>query len=158
MPRALALAAIVLSGIPSRAEITYLDAAPANTTLADGSAHTPTAALVNNDNQWSNRALGNSATVYTANDSNANPGENAPMLRTTIAGLAPGGTYEVFVYFWGAGNDSPTGNQRWDIQAGLTEDTPAFFDTNGALNLGHASTGIDPPDPFHQPLARRGTR
>lgn len=145
MPRFTIIIALLFAVIiRSDGQVTYLDAAPANTTLTDGSPYTPTATLINDDNQWSLRTLANLGTVYTANDNNANPGEDAPMLRATMSGLVPGAAYDVFVYFWGAGNDAPAGNQRWDILAGLSPGALEFFDTGSAINLGHATTGVDP--------------
>jgi hypothetical protein len=144
----LATCLLISAALPAAAAITYVDASPDNTTLADGTAYTPTAALVNNDDLWSSRPFGNGATVYTANDSNAIPGENAPMLRTTIGGLTVGATYNLYVYFWGGGNDAPTGNQRWDIQAGLTSTTLTFHDTQNSTNLGHLTTGVNPATYF----------
>jgi len=141
-------AAGFLAGISAHAQITYLDASPDNTTLADGSGYVPTVTLINDDNQWSMRTLANLGTVYTANDNNANPGEDAPMLRTTIDGLTPGTAYDVFVFFWGAGNDVPGGNQRWDVMAGLSGDSLAFHNTGSATNLGHAATGVAPASHF----------
>lgn len=144
----LATCLLISAALPAAAAITYVDASPDNTTLADGTAYTPTAALVNNDDLWSSRAFGNGVTVYAANDGNATPGENAPMLRTTIGGLTVGATYNLYVYFWGGGNDGPVGNQRWDIQAGLTSTTLTFSDTQNSTNLGHASTGVNPATYF----------
>jgi len=129
--------------------ITYVDATTSNTTLADGTPYTPTAALINDDNQWSNRAFGNGGTVYTANDSNATPGEDAPVLRTRLTGLADG-TYNVYAYFWAGGNDAPVGNQRWDIRAGLTASslTDFFFNTDTANGpLGYNALRLSTADP-----------
>ena len=142
--KTLTLATAILSGtlLSAHAAITYIDAAASNTTLADGSAYNPTATTINTDNQWSLRTLGNGATVYTANDSNANPGEDAPLLRTTVTGLTAGESYALYTYFWGAGNDAPLGNQQWDIRAGLTADTQEFYNFTNTINLGHALTGV----------------
>lgn len=140
----ISLCLLLSAALPAAAAITYVDASAANTTLANGNPYTPTASLINNDNQWSLRTLGNSLTVYTANDSNADPGEDAPMLRTTITGLTVGAPYDVYIYFWGAGSDAPGGNQRWDIQGGLSDTTLTFYDVGNATNLGHATTGVDP--------------
>lgn len=147
-PFAAAAAALALMSTPAVAAISYVEASGSTTTLANGDAYTPTTSTINNDNEWSLRGLGNSATVYTANDNNADPGEDAPTLRTTISGLAPNATYQVFAYFWAAGGDSPGGNQQWDIQAGLNEGDLTFFDHNNATNLGDASTGVDPTTYF----------
>jgi hypothetical protein len=151
MKKTSVIALLISSALPVAAAITYVDATVSNTTLADGSAYTPTASTINNDNEWSLRTFGNpenDRTVYTTNDSNANPGEDGPMLRSTIGGLAIGSVYDIYVYFWGAGNDAPIGNQRWDIQAGLTPTALSFYDTQNATNLGHATTGVDPATYF----------
>lgn len=148
MKSGIALCLLVSAALPAAAAITYLDASADNTTLADGSAYTPTATTINNDNQWSLRTLGNGVTVYTANDSNATPGEDAPTLRTTISGLTGALSYNIYAYFWGAGNDAPVNNQRWDLLAGLSATSLAFHDTQNAVNLGHALGGVNPATYF----------
>mgnify|MGYP000692924018 CR=1 FL=1 len=141
--------ALLLGAVPASASITYVDATTSNTTLADGSAYTPTASTNNTDDEWSSRsAFGNGGALYTANDNNADPGEDAPELRTLITGLTPGQMYEVYVYYWTAGNDAPGGNQQWDIQAGLTTGALTAILTADGTNLGHASTGVDPSTYF----------
>ncbi len=142
------LAAMLFIPLSVGGQITYVDASPTNTTLANGDPYTPTASLINDDDEWSLRTFGNLGTVYTANDNNANPGEDAPVLRTTLGGLNAGEEYGVHVYFWGAGNDSPSGNQRWDILAGFASDELSFFDVNNSPNLGHAVSGVDPAAHF----------
>lgn len=132
----------------AHAAITYVDAATGNTTLADGTSYTPTASLNNTDNQWSNRGFGNSGGVYTANDSNTNPGEDAPELRTTISLLTPGETYSVYVYYWTAGNDAPTGNTQWDISAGFTSGSTTNINAAAGTNLGAAVGGVNPATYF----------
>jgi hypothetical protein len=121
---------------PLNGQVTYVDATTANTKLADGSSYAPTASQNNTDNQWSDRSFGNSAQVYTANDNNANPGEDAPEIRTTISLLTPGETYRIFVYYWTAGNDSPTGNQQWDIAAGFSSGSTTAITAAAGTNLG----------------------
>lgn len=149
MKTKLACCLILSAALPAGAAITYLDASAANTALADGTPHTPTATTINDDDEWSLRTVfGNAGTVYTANDNSVSPGENAPMLRTTISGLAIGETYDIYVYFWGAGDDNPTGNSLWDIQAGLSDSSLSFYDTQNSTNLGHATTGVDPSTYF----------
>ena len=127
------LIALFLPALAAHAGITYTDATTGNTTLADGSPYTPAATRIDNDNQWSARTLGNHADVYTANDNNANPGEDAPQLRTTIAGLVPGQTYAVYVYFWAAG---ATGNAAWDVRAGAGPGAMTVFSPANAVSLG----------------------
>jgi hypothetical protein len=138
---------LALSG-GAHAAITYVDATTGNTTLANGTAYTPTATTVSNDNQWSNRAFGNSGGVYTANDSNSTPGEDAPELRTTISLLTPGETYSVYVYYWTGGNDTPTGNTQWDISAGFTSGSTTNITAAAGTNLGAAVGGVNPATYF----------
>lgn len=133
------LALLATAGL-SQAAITYVDANAGNTTLANGDAYSPTATTVNDDNLWSlrtvdgsNNPFGNSSTVYTANDNNANPGEDAPELRTTISGLVAGGTYTLYTYFWGS---ATTGNGQWDIQAGTTSGSLTTYNYANATSLG----------------------
>ena len=130
---------LALSG-GAHAAITYVDATTGNTTLANGSTFTPTSYVTtgspnsNTDNQWSTRTIfGNNGAVFTTNDSNANPGEDAPTLRTTISGLNAGESYEVFVYFWGS---AATGNGQWDIQAGATVGSMSTYNNLNATSLG----------------------
>ena len=114
----LALAVLVVGASMASANIVYVDAAESNTTLADGTAYTPPA-RDDADDQWTIRVVGNGATSYTANDNNANPGEDAPELRTTITGLTDGQEYNLYAYFWAA---TPSGNGDWDLAAGFALD------------------------------------
>ena len=126
--------AILASVSLGHAAITYVDATEANTDLANGNSYSPTGTTINDDDQWSLRStFGNSGAVYTANDSNSNPGEDAPELRTTISGLNSGETYTLYAYFWVAGT---TGNGQWDIQAGTESGNLTVFDYNTATSLG----------------------
>lgn len=131
---------LLLALAPLHGQITYVDAAASNTTLADGSAYVPTAAVNNTDNQWSLRTLANSATVYTSNDNNAMPGEDAPTLRTRISGLVANQTYPIYLYFWSAGT---SGNSAWDIKAGRSAGSLTVHDFSNAISLGdgHVSDG-----------------
>jgi hypothetical protein len=124
---------VLFVSLPAHGGITYVDATTGNTTLANGSAYSPTATRIDNDNEWSARTFGNNANVYTANDNNAIPGEDAPRLRTTITGLVPGQSYAVYVYFWGAGTST---NAEWDIQAGVSESSMTVFSRTNATSLG----------------------
>ncbi len=100
--------------------VTYIDADPSNTTNADSSPFTPTgpsgipgAA----DDQWHEYTeYGNAGSCYTANESS----EDAPMLKTTISGLA-NGTYDVFAYFW----CHPS--RDWGVAGGFTPSDILYF-------------------------------
>jgi hypothetical protein len=108
------------------AKTTYIDATPANTTLADASPATftgPAAAAGPADGNWHQRTgTGNGNTVFTADESGA---ENTPMLKTSFSGLEPGG-YDVFAFFW---SDV---NQDWQVEAGLAADELILFRIRGA--------------------------
>ena len=84
-------------------KITYVDATPANTTLADGTPYAPQPSTQSGtDHLWKTRPFANGGTVY---ESNVDP-EDAPRLRTRACGLVPGANYELFAYFWGGPNAS----------------------------------------------------
>lgn len=120
----LVLGALICGASVASANITYVDATEANTTTNIGYTYTlevvasgyPTTAQ-NEDNEWLTRVVGNGDTAFTANDNNANPGEDAPELRTTLTGLTDGQQYNLYAYFWATGT---SGNADWDLAAGLT--------------------------------------
>ena len=147
-PCLLLAALALLAAVPCHASPTFVDATPANTTLADG---TPMSlqAVVNADDppeyflqdnvaatanqHWKFRGnFGNGGRVWASH-----AGSYSPMLRTTITGLVANAEYEISVYFWVAGNGTPVGNQEWDIRAGLATDamTNIRYNTPGALRL-----------------------
>ena len=83
------------------AAITYVDAtegAGGNTTLINGSQFNSTAAA-GDDGLWRGRAFGNGATIFEA-DAFDGSNEDAHMLVTSISGLTPGASYNVYGYFW----------------------------------------------------------
>lgn len=122
--RAIYSTAQIIDGAPvglveRRAEIsgpmTYIDANPSNTSLADGAALLLGPAV----GQWHLRAgVGNNGDVLASAEVIA---ENAPPLRTTVTVPGPG-TYDVWVNFWGsaAGGD-------WRVMAGLATNEMQIF-------------------------------
>ncbi len=83
--------------------ITYLDASLSNTVRWDGSTFTPAAeGNTTIDNNWETRSLGNNSNVL---ESNADGGEDAPLLATTITGLDPETDYVLYAYFWNDGRN-----------------------------------------------------
>ncbi|MEO6597586.1 MAG: BNR-4 repeat-containing protein [Planctomycetota bacterium] len=111
------------------APATYHDATLANTTLASGLPANPTsgAGTGANDNQWHLRTgfgngFGNGGDVWTASETGS---ENAPMLRTRIAGL-PQEAHDVLVQFWSNPNDD------WSLRAGFANSTLRNFEKRGA--------------------------
>ena len=120
-------------GISTIRQTIYVDATHSiggNTTLSSGSTFTPT---VNPD--WQIRSVfGNGGVVYQgAADS---PGAAAE-LKTTISGLTPGRSYQVYVNFWDA-----TGS-AWRILAGGTSGRLKLFDSPRTAVAG-ATDGVDP--------------
>lgn len=116
---------IVAACSPSAlAQITYVDATPANTMLAAGGAIMTTDNASGNDNIWRLRPLGNGGTIYEAGGDISATGsaeggnnEDVPRWVTKITGLTPNKTYSTYAYLW-----SPTG-QNWQIQASLVNST-----------------------------------
>jgi len=111
-----------LTTVPGTAQVTYLDAdtssqaATTNTTFADGSAFVPptTGSTVPADDQWWQRTgFANGGDILAVHG-----GSDAPVIRTTISGLTPGASYDVFVYYWWA---DTFGNGQWDLGAGFTQ-------------------------------------
>lgn len=89
------------------AQIVYVDAdQTTNTTLATGAPLIPNPVSSGIDNNWTLRLLGNGATAYESHAGGTVVNEDAPMLRTTIVGLAAGVRYHVYAYFWGASTAS----------------------------------------------------
>ena len=112
--------------LPVSAGMTYVDATPANTTLADGTAMvaaaTPTQPFEystgttqeTNDQHWRYRSgFANGSTVWASA-----AGSNSPGLRTRLSGLEAGEAYDIRLYYWIAGDGAPTGSAEWDIAAG----------------------------------------
>ncbi len=100
--------------------VTYIDANETNTTLANGSAFTPTGPDTSPgvaDDQWHEyMTYGNAGSIYTAGEAP----EDAPMLKTTISGLADG-IYDVFAYFW----SDPT--EDWGVIGGFAPSDMLYF-------------------------------
>ena len=122
----LVLALLLAGAQVASALITYVDASTANTTLGDGTAYTPEGSAINDDDLWHYRTVfGNDGQVYASG-----PAEDSPELRTTISGLAAG-DYKAYAYYWVAGDGAPTGNNQWDIAAGLASGATTEYPWNG---------------------------
>ncbi len=100
----------------TRADLIYVDASTSNTTLANGSAFNPPLnGTTGNDNNWEQRTtFGSGGNIFEAGGEQ--PAENAPELKTTLTGLTPGASYNVFAYFW----DPTSTAEDWNIRAGNT--------------------------------------
>jgi len=120
-------------GLSAVRQTVYVDAthgASGNTTLASGATFTPT---TNPD--WQSRSgFGNGGVVY---QGGADTPAAAAELKTTIAGLTPGRSYQVYVNFWDA-----TGS-AWRILAGGTSGRLRLFDSP-RTGVAGATDGLDP--------------
>ncbi len=124
-------AVTALREVGIRAQYAY---GSANTSLADGSPLVPTGPAEGtgdaSDGQWhlSTNLGGNGGGAFCSNfgGSELSPVENAPVLKTTITGLAAG-SYDVFAYFL-----SPPVAADWRLAAG--------FATDDLLNFRRASS------------------
>jgi hypothetical protein len=103
---------------------TYVDADTLNTILGNGASLVKTGPDTSAgvmDNNWHLRTgRGNGATVFTSAELIA--GENAPAIKTQI-NLPDGGTYDVWINFWGV----PAIAADWRITAGLSADNMQMF-------------------------------
>jgi hypothetical protein len=91
--------------------VTYVDATTGNTTRWDNQTFSPAPESVTGaDNNWEIRNLGNNGNIYEAD---VEAIEDAPLLVTTLTGLAPNTQYVLYACFW----DAATGN--WRIKASV---------------------------------------
>jgi hypothetical protein len=121
----------IVVGIVERSDETlglthYVDADRVNTTFADGSALVatgPASGRGADDDTWNERInYGNNGSVFTSNEYGE---EDAPVIKTTVTGVAEG-TYDVFAYFWADYDED------WLIEAGFTEDSMVLCERQGA--------------------------
>lgn len=122
----ISLLALLSAGQAIAQTFTYLDATTGpggNTTFADGSVFSPPVnGTTGSDNNWEERTgFANGGNVIeAAGEYISVNGENAPEIRTLITGLAPGGTYQVYVHFWDGGSTN-----AWSIRAGFVSNPGA---------------------------------
>lgn len=109
--------------------LTYVDATTSNTTLANGlpaNPSGPTTGMGPTDSNWHRRlGFGNGGEVWTSSEPSA---EDAPMLRTRVAGLTQQ-THDVFVVFWSNPNDD------WRVRAGLASNDLRNYEKRGAASV-----------------------
>lgn len=139
-----AIVGLFTTKVPTNAPliVTYVDAtsgAGGNTTLANGSTFSPPLnGTTGADNNWEERtAFASSGNVFEAGGETS---ENAPELRTSISGLAPGATYAIYTFFW----DATGSTENWNIRAGFTSAPGAnqlFSAADAAVSLG-ATSGV----------------
>ena len=113
-------------------QLNYTDAAPDNTSLADGTTLTTTTGTAPgaDDDEWhlrNNQSFGNGATMLTANESFPYS-EDVPMLKTTVTDVAAG-LHDVYVCFWSSSSSDH------DIMAGLEPDALMHFERQGSQHV-----------------------
>lgn len=123
------LTTMALGAITAQGAITYVDATTSNTTFGDGSAFAPIGTTANDGNWGTRTVFGNGGEIYTSVAA-----EDSPELRTTISGLAAG-NYNVFAYYWVAGDGAPTGNNQWDFATGLSTGATTEYAWNGGTQI-----------------------
>ena len=114
---------------PTLSSAVYYDATSGvsgNTSFANGTLFNPPLnGTTGADNAWEQRtAVGSHNNIF---ESGGEAVENAPTLKTTLPGLAPGTSYQVSVLFWDANGEV----EDWNIRAGFATNELVFF-ANGA--------------------------
>ncbi|MEO0795254.1 MAG: hypothetical protein AAFX93_08840 [Verrucomicrobiota bacterium] len=89
------------------------------------------------DSLWNRRTgFANSSDVLQAKTNDPTPG-SFQELTTTITGLTPGVQYQVYTFFWDAGN-----TQQWTLDTGLTSGNLTLF-ANGSDGVSGATAALD---------------
>ncbi len=122
------------------AQITYIDATPANMSRVDGQTFSPsTASNVYTDSNWSLRSatgLASHGTIYESGG-----GETVPVLKQRQSGIAPG-LYHVYAYFWVATNVG------WQITTGLSASN--MVNRSGTQTVAFGAITFSPYSNDHQ--------
>jgi hypothetical protein len=129
------------AGLPQKTFAEYVDAtydAGGNTTFVDGGTLTPEAGVFSGNDVWAFRTFGNNATLLQGAPIGPYPdNESVPVIMTTVTGLIPNETYDVYVNFWDV--DGAT----WPIRTGDSETTLTLY-ANPNDNFAGATGAVDP--------------
>lgn len=131
-------------GVAADGMAVYVDAvggAGGNTVRAsDGSAAAWWTSATAEDGLWALRPdFANGGTVYESSGTGSGA-EDSSMLRTTLSGLVPGGTYQVEVVYWSSNS------QNWAIRAGLDSAGLSLYDRLGDGAVAGTATGASEAD------------
>jgi hypothetical protein len=129
------------AGLPQKTFAEYVDATydvGGNTTFVDGSTLTPEAGVFSGNDAWSFRTFGNNATLLQGAPIGPYPdNESVPVIMTTVTGLIPNETYDVYVNFW------DVSDATWPIRTGDSEATLTLY-ANPNDNFAGATGAVDP--------------
>jgi hypothetical protein len=129
------------AGLPQKTFAEYVDATwgdGGNTTFIDGGALNPPDGVFSGNDEWSMRAFGNDATLLQGAPIGPYPdAESVPVIMTTVTGLIPNETYDVYVNFWDV--DGAT----WPIRTGDSETTLTLY-ANPNDGFAGATDAVDP--------------
>jgi autotransporter-associated beta strand protein len=129
------------AGLPQRTFAEYVDAtynAGGNTTFVNGGTLTPPAGVFSGNNEWSERTgFANGGTVLQGAVVTPPDTASVPVIRTTVTGLDPGQTYDVYANFW------DVDDAIWPVFAG-DSDTNLTLYANPNDGLEGATDAVDP--------------
>jgi hypothetical protein len=129
------------AGLPQKTFAEYVDATydvGGNTTFVGGGALIPPAGVFSGNDEWSFRTFGNSATLLQGAPIGPYPdAESVPVIMTTVTGLIPNETYDVYVNFW------DVSDATWPIRTGDSETTLTLY-ANPNDGLAGATAAVDP--------------
>jgi hypothetical protein len=138
------LAAILALSPPARAQLHYVDATDdvgGNTTLADGSV------LAADDTTGSSTWRQRDNSTFGSNHTVFEGVEPSPMIKTTVSGLVPGLSYEIFVHFW----DPQSTSEDWNVRAGFASNELQTFAREAGAVSGAAASVLASSLPYASP-------
>jgi autotransporter-associated beta strand protein len=128
------------AGMPQRILAQYIDATwnPGNTTHIGGGALTPPNGTSGGEDQWSARpGFGNNANLLQGAPVGPYPDTaSVPLIQTSVTGLLPNTTYDVYANFW------DVAGAAWRILAGPNQGTLTLY-ANPGDNLAGATAAIN---------------
>ncbi|TWT31093.1 Autotransporter-associated beta strand repeat protein [Posidoniimonas corsicana] len=113
--------------MPQGPNADYIDAtwgAEGNTTLASGAELNPPNGSFQGNDEWAARAFGNNGDLLQGAPTTPPDEAAVPVIKTTITGLEPNTSYDVYANFW----DNAA---VWPIQAGASEGSLTLFNAPG---------------------------
>ena len=134
------------AGMPQKTFAQYIDATwgavDSNTTHLGGGTLTPPAGVFSGNDEWSVRTgVGNNSNLLQGAPIGPYPDTTSvPEIQTTVTGLLPNQTYDVYANFWD--NNGVGGAAAWRILAGPTQGSLTLY-ANPADNLAGATAAVN---------------